>query len=133
MKKILFSYLLYGYLKTFLKVILIFYCFGVILNLFEEIEFFKNVSNSILLPVTLTALYIPNMIIKLLPFIVFISSMWFLLNLRNSKDLLTLKVFGFSNFKIFISIAMTSFMLGWLVLFAINPTPSLVKYYENEI
>ena len=84
MKKILFSYLLYGYLKTFLKVILIFYCFGVILNLFEEIEFFKNVSNSILLPVTLTALYIPNMIIKLLPFIVFISSMWFLLNLRNS-------------------------------------------------
>ena len=132
MKKILFSYLLYGYLKTFLKVILIFYCFGVILNLFEEIEFFKNVSNSILLPVTLTALYIPNMIIKLLPFIVFISSMWFLLNLRNSKDLLTLKVFGFSNFKIFISIAMTSFMLGWLVLFAINPiTSAMVKYYEK--
>ena len=132
MKKILFSYLLSGYLKTFLKVTLIFYCFGLILNLFEEIEFFKNVSNSILLPITLTALFIPNMIIKLLPFIVFISSMWFLLSLRNSKDLLSLKVFGFSNFKIFISIALTSFLLGWIVLFAINPiTSAMIKYYEK--
>ena len=62
MSKILFRYLLLNFFKTILKVILIFYCFGIILNLFEEIEFFKNSNTSILMPITLTALYVPNMI-----------------------------------------------------------------------
>ena len=130
--KILFKYLLYGYFKAIFKVILLFYCFGLILNLFEEMEFFKNLETSLLIPLMLTALYIPNMIIKLLPFIIFISSMWFLLNLRNSKDLLTLKVFGYSNFKIFFILASTSFLFGWLILFAINPvTSTMIKFYEK--
>ena len=132
MNKVLFNYLFTGYLKTILKVIMIFYCFGLILNLFEEIEFFKNSNSSILIPVSLTALYVPNIIIKLLPFIIFISSMWFLLNLRNSTDLLTMKVFGYSNFKIFFILALISFVFGWIILFAINPiTSTMVKYYEQ--
>ena len=132
MNKILFKYLLFGYFKTIMKVILIFYCFGIVLNLFEEIEFFKNLGTSIMMPITLTALYIPNMMIKLLPFIIFISSMWYLLSLRNSKDLLTLKVFGYSNLKIFFLLASTSFILGWLILFTVNPITSvMVKYYEQ--
>ena len=44
MNSILFRYLLVGYFKTLLKVVLFFYCFGFILNLFEEIEFFKNLT-----------------------------------------------------------------------------------------
>ena len=132
MIKILSKYLLYSYFKTIFKVVLIFYCFGLILNLFEEIEFFKNLGTTILIPITLTALFIPSLIIKMLPFIIFISSLWFLLNLRNSKDLLTLKVFGFSNFKIFFILAITSFVFGWIVLFTINPfTSTMVKYYEQ--
>ena len=131
MNNILLKYLLSNFLKTVFKVMLVFYSFGIILNLFEEIEFFKNIDTSILTPITLTALYIPNMLIKLFPFIIFISSMWFLLHLRNNKDLLTLKVFGYSNFKIFFILAFTSFIFGWIILFAINPiTSSMVKYYE---
>ena len=115
-----------------MKVILIFFCFGVILNLFEEIEFFKNLNTPIITPIILTCLYIPGLLIKLLPFIVFISSMWFLLNLRNSTDLLSLKAFGFSNFKIFIILGLSSFIFGWFVLFVINPVTSvMMKYYEQ--
>jgi len=132
MIKVLSEYLLYGYFKTIFKVVLIFYCFGLILNLFEEIEFFKNLDVTILIPITLTALFIPSLMIKMLPFIIFISSLWFLLNLRNSKDLLTLKVFGYSNFKIFFILAITSFVFGWIILFTINPfTSTMVKYYEQ--
>ena len=40
MNKIILNYILTNFLKKFLIMILIFYCFGVILNLFEEIEFF---------------------------------------------------------------------------------------------
>ena len=132
MNKILFQYILTNFFKTILKVVLIFYCFGLILNLFEEIEFFKNLDEPAMTPVILTALYIPSLIIKLLPFIIFISSMWFLLHLRNVKDLLNLKVFGYSNFKIFFVLGASSFIFGWLILFAINPiTSAMIKYYEQ--
>ncbi len=132
MKKILFNYLLSNYLMTIFKVTLIAYSFGLILNLFEEIEFFKNINSSLFMPVALTALYIPSLIIKLLHFIILIASMWFLLKLRNTKDLLTLKVFGYSNLKIFLILATTSFILGWIILFALNPvTSAMMKYYEK--
>ena len=41
MNKILLNYVLTVFLKTILKVVFIFYCFGIILNLFEEIGSLK--------------------------------------------------------------------------------------------
>ena len=132
MNKILLNYLLINFLKTLFMVILIIYSFGVILNLFEEIEFFKNLDVSFFTPLMLTSIFVPSLIIKLLPFVIFISSMWFMVKIRNNKDLLTLKVYGFSNIKIFFILALTSFFIGWLVLVVVNPiTSSMVKYYEK--
>ena len=132
MKKVLINYLLVGYFKTLLKVILFFYCFGVILNLFEEIEFFKNLDTSALVPLKLTILYIPGMLVQLLPFIIFVSSLKFIMDIRNNRDLISMKVFGFSNFKIFVILATTSFLIGWFVLFFVNPITSVMsKYYEK--
>ena len=132
MNKILYNYLFINFIKTFFILIGIFYGFGIILNLFEEIEFFKNLNVSILKPIILTGIIVPSILLKLLPFIIFISSMWFMLKIRNNKDLLTLKVFGCSNLKIFLILALTSFLLGWIILFFVNPvTSSLSKYYEK--
>ena len=41
MNNIVVNYLLKNFLKKFLIILSIFYCFGVILNLFEEVEFLK--------------------------------------------------------------------------------------------
>ena len=101
MKNILLNYIIKRFLKTFIIMVLFFYSFGIILNLFEEIEFLRILVN-ILKPLILTSVYIPSLIIKILPFIIFISSMWFVLKIRNNRDLLTLKIFGFSNIKIFL-------------------------------
>ncbi len=132
MNKVILNYLLKNFLKTIFMWIAIFYCFGLILNLFEEIEFFKNIDVSIFTPLILTSIFIPSMIIQLLPFIIFVSSMWFMLKIRNNRDLLTMKVFGYSNMKIFFILAFTSFILGWLILLVANPiTSSMSKYYEK--
>ena len=132
MHNIIIIYLLKGFLKTFLKITLIFYCFGIILNLFEEIEFLKDTDASIITPLFLTTMFIPGLLIKLLPFIVFITSLKFISEIRNNKDLLTLKVLGYSNFKIFFLFAFTSFLLGWLILTVLNPVTSVMsKYYEK--
>ena len=72
------------------------------------------------------------MILKLLPFIIFLSSLKFLMDMRNNKDLLSIKIFGFSNLKIFLILAFTSFLLGWIILIFISPvTSSMSKYYEK--
>ena len=132
MNKVIINYILKKFLKTLLLVILAFYCFGLIFNLFEEIEFFKNLNVSFFLPLMLTSIFIPSMVIKMLPFIIFISSMIFMIKIRNNKDLLTLKVYGYSNIKIFFILASTSFIVGWFILFVTTPiTSSLIQYYEK--
>ena len=132
MNNLILNYILKNFLKNFFIITLIFYCFGIILNLFEEVEFFKNTGVSIFTPLFLTCIYVPSLIIKLLPFIIFISSIWYMVKIRNNKELLTLKVYGFSNLKIFLILAFSSFFIGWIILFLINPlSSSLVKYYEK--
>ena len=93
---------------------------------------FKNLNVSIFVPLFLTILFIPSILIQLLPFIIFVTSMKFVMDIRNNKDLLNIKVFGFSNFKIFFILAITSFLIGWVILFFINPiTSSMSQYYDK--
>ena len=132
MNNIILNYILRNFLKNFFIVTMIFYSFGMILNLFEEVEFFKNLNVSFTTPFIMTSIFIPSMIINILPFVIFISSILFILRLKKSKDFLTLKVFGYSNLKLFFVLALTAFLLGWFILFFINPiTSSLSKYYEK--
>ncbi len=132
MNNILLNYILRNYLKNFFIVTMIIYSFGMILNLFEEVEFFKNLNVSFATPFIMTSIFIPSMIINILPFVIFISSIWFIIRLKKSKDFLTLKVFGYSNLKLFFVLAITAFLLGWFILFFVNPiTSSLSKYYEK--
>ena len=132
MRNIILNFIIKDFLITSLKVVLLFYSFGIILNLFEEIEFFKNLNTSFYLPLILTGMYIPSTIIQLMPFIIFISSIWFLVKIRNNKELLILKTFGYSNFKLFLILATTAFLLGWMILILLSPiTSNMVKYYEK--
>tara|TARA_B100000768_G_C11257071_1_gene366932 strand:+ start:27 stop:1112 length:1086 start_codon:yes stop_codon:yes gene_type:complete len=133
MNNIINRYLLVGYSKIVINTILIFLALGIILNLFEEIEFFKNLNQSVTLPFILSLSFVPTLILELLPFIIFLASMFYFLQLKSNKDLLSVKIFGYSNLKITFIIAYFAFLFGCLVLVAINPvTSSLVKYYETE-
>ena len=133
MNKIINKYLIFKYCKIILNSILIFLSLGIMLNLFEEIEFFKNLNLHFSLPIILSFSYVPTLILELLPFIIFLSSVFYFLHLRSSRDLLSIKVFGYSNIKIVFIISFFSFLFGLLVLFAINPITSiLIKYYETE-
>ena len=132
MNNTLVNYLLKSFLKTLLIVTLIVFCFGLILNLFEEIEFFKKFDLGLSLPILLTIMYIPNLVIKLLPFIIFISAMWYLISIKTNKDLLSLKVFGFSNLKIIAMLSLTAFLFGAIIIIVVTPVTSLmVKFYEQ--
>ena len=126
MNKILNNYLVFNYLKIVLNTILIFLCLGVILNLFEEIEFFKKFQMGFGLPIFVTLLYLPNLILKLAPFLIFISAMWYFRSININKDLLSLKIFGYSNWKIVLLLSSSAAILGILFLLMFSPITFLL-------
>ena len=57
--------------------------------------------------------------------------MWFMIKIRNNKDLLTMKVFGYSNIKIFYS---CFYLINFRIFCVIYYQPvisSMSKYYEK--
>ena len=125
-------YLVGEFLKSLLNVILIFCCLGLIMNLFEEINYFKNYDVGITLPIILSFMVVPSIIVNMLPFVIFLSSVWVIIKLKGNRDVLSLKTFGFSNLRFLFLFASTAFLVGVLTLTAINPVTSLiVKSYED--
>ncbi len=133
MNKIVNQYLITNYSKILINTILIFFSLGIILNLFEEIEFFKDLNQSLKLPFILSLSYVPTLILDLLPFIVFLASMFFFIALQSNKDLLLIKISGYSNLKITFILAFFTLLFGLFFLIFVNPlTSTLVRYYETE-
>ena len=80
MFKIYQKYILKKFLNKFFTVVLIFFCLSVVLNIFEEISFFKNSNANFILPYFLTILNAPITLFEIFPFIFLISSQYFFMN-----------------------------------------------------
>ena len=110
---------------------LIFFCLGFVLNLFEEINFFKDLEVGINIPIILSVLFVPSLLYNMFPFVILISGIWFFLKIKKTDEIIALKVSGISNFSIIIIPSIVSIILGILIITAFNPITSvLVKKYE---
>ena len=89
--KVYQNYISKQFLLTFSKTILIFTALAFILNIFEEINFFKDVNVSIGLPVFLTFLNIPSILFEIFPFIFLITTQFFFIKLIEKMKILHLK------------------------------------------
>ena len=126
------TYLIKEFLFSTLNVVLIFSAAGLIMNLREEVTYFVDYDVGIILPIALSFMIIPSILINIFPFIIFVSSMWVLIKLKNNGEILSLKTFGFSNIRFLSLLSISSFFLGVIILLAFNPVTSLmVKYYED--
>ena len=110
------TYLVSQFLKTFLNVVLIFCCLGLIMNLFEEINFFKDLEVSLTLPIFLTFLNIPSIIFEIFPFIFLIATQFFFIKLIEQNENVAFKNFGLSNLKIISLLSIISFLVGVLIV-----------------
>ena len=98
------KYFFIEYSKIVLNVTLAFLALGIVLNIFEEVNFFKDHAVGFLLPLSLTFLKVPSIIYKLFPFIFLISSIIFFLRFVRSEEIIALKVAGISNFRIIFTV-----------------------------
>ena len=132
------SFIINKYLaKTFFKVVmnmsLGFLCLGFILNLFEEINFFKDFDVGIGVPILLSAIFVPSLLYKMFPFVILLSGIWFFLfKLKRTDEIIGMKLSGMSNFSVIIIPSIISILIGIIIITSFNPIISvLVKKYET--
>ena len=125
------KYLSKEFCKVIINAILIFCCLGFIMNLFEEINYFKDLDVKIYLPILLSSLIVPGLLYNMLPFIVLITDIWFFLKIKKSDEITAMKISGMSNFSVILVPSVITIALGILFVTSINPITSVsIKKYE---
>ena len=127
------KYFFIEYSKIVLNVTLAFLALGIVLNIFEEINFFKDHAVGFLLPLSLTFLKVPSIIYKLFPFIFLISSIILFLNFVQSEEVIAIKIAGISNFRIIFFPAIISLIFGIIIVTGINTVTSKLTHKYLDI
>ena len=76
------KYLGQEFLQITIKTTLIFFALGFIMNLFEEINFFKDLNVKVYTPIILSLLFTPSLLHDFFPFIILVSGILFFLKIK---------------------------------------------------
>ena len=126
------NYLAREFCKVIINMCVAFFCLGFIINLFEEINFFKDLDVGINIPILLSALFVPSMIYNMFPFVILLSGIWFFLKIIKTDEIIAIKISGMSNFSVIMVPSTVSIIIGIIFVILINPITSvLVKKYES--
>ena len=126
------KYLILLFIKKISLIFLVFLSLVYILNLFEEVSFFKDLNSNVILPVITTSLNAPSIIYILFPFIFLISAQLFFIELIEKNELDLLKINGYTNLKILSIIAVVSFLIGLMIVTFFYNFSSKLKFIYLE-
>ena len=125
--------LIYLFMKNLMKIILVFISLIIILNIFEEISFFKNENVDIYLPIFLTFLNAPSVLFDILPIVFLISTLFFFSEILDKNELNIYKNFGITNIKILSLVTVSSFLLGIFFILIFYNFSSNLKFIYLDI
>ena len=112
---------------SFFKVFFIFFGIILIINILEQVDFFKNIELNFIYLVFLSFLNTPSVIFEILPFIFLISTQIFFISLIDKNELEVFKYNGLNNFKIIKIISTYSFILGLIFVVVFYNISSILK------
>ena len=133
MFKIYIKYIIKKFLNKFISISLIFLSLIFILNIFEEISFFKNINTNFLTPYFLTFLNTPITLFELFPFIFLLSVQIFFNEIFIKNELTLFKNVGLSNLKIITTLFLFSIFLGFIIIIFYYNMASKFKFYYTDI
>ena len=133
MFKIYIKYILKKFFIIFFNVSLVFLSLAIVLNIFEEISFFKNIDSNPLLPYFLTLLNAPITLFEIFPFIFLISAQFFFYYLYKNDEILLFKTGGLSNLKIIIILFLSTLLMGLLIITLYYNLSSKLKFVYTDI
>ena len=109
-------YLILLFSRKILNIFLIFFALIFILNLFEEINFFKDLEENIFFPIILSGLNTPATLFEIFPFIFLIGTQFFFLDIIDKNEIEILKINGLSNLRILKTLFFISLLFGFIII-----------------
>ena len=125
--------IIFSFLKNILYVSIFFFSLILILNILQEIIFFKDLDVSFLIPLYLTMLNASSVLFDVFPFIFLIGGMNFFIEILDKNELIIYKSYGLSNLKIISVIIGTAFTLGVLLILIFYNISSNLKFLYLDI
>ena len=110
------KFLSFNYIKSVVYVFLIMLCLVIILNVLNEIEFFKNYDVNSLTPIHLALLNSFDLIFEMFPFIFLISTQVYFVNLSTDNQINIFKYSGLKNSKIMMILGLLTFFMGLIII-----------------
>ena len=110
------QYLIKSLLKNIFLISCLFLILSFLLNIIEEIRFFKNLDLGISYSFLLTFLNVPSILYEIFPFIFLISTQMFFVNLFEKEELIVLKKHGVDNLVLIKILIITSLVCGILIV-----------------
>ena len=126
-------YLILLFSKKILNVFLIFFALIFILNLFEEINFFKDLQTNAYFPIILSGLNTPATLFEIFPFIFLIGTQFFFLDIIDKNELEILKINGLSNLRILKILFFTSLIFGLILITIFYAISSKLQFIYFDI
>jgi len=115
---------------SFLKVFFSFFVIILIINIIEQMEFFKNLDISFFYLIFLSFLNTPSVIFEILPFIFLLSVQVFFIYLIDKKELEIFKYNGLTNLIIIKIISFYAFIIGLIfIIFFYNVSAAMKNSY----
>ena len=133
MIKVYQLYLIKSFWKILLYVTLCFFGLIIILNIFEELTFFKDTNVHPGYPFLLTFLNSPSIVYETFPFIFFIATQFLFLKLMDKEELDIFKKISLSNFKIISILSLSSFFISILLITIFYNLSSNLKFMYLEM
>ena len=126
----------YIYKKFFIcfgKVFVVFSSIILVMNMFEEMSFFKNEQNNFFLPVFLTLLNLPSLLFEIFPFIFLITSIYFFIETFELEEINTYKIYGVTNLKLVQILSFITFIIGILIITLFYSLSTNLKFFYLEL
>ena len=131
--KIYQKYLISKFFYYFALVTFVFSCLIFLLNIFEELNFFKSFENGFYYAIILTLFNIPSILYEVSPFIFLLSTQFFYLNFHENNEIQSLKKFGLNNLKIILTTSTVTLLFGFIIILFFYSFSAKMKFFYYDI
>ncbi len=126
-------YVIKFYLSMLFQVSLVFFGLILILNIFEEMSYVKDLDVNLFYPLLLTTLNSPSVLYTIFPFIFLIATQFFFIRIDEKNELSLFKHSSLNNFDIIKIISLVSFFLGVLIVTCFYHFSAKLKHMHLDI
>jgi len=127
-------YISYEFFTDLIKVFFIFFILLLLITTFDEINLLKKIEDvTLIISLKLIFFKIPGILFNFAPFIFLFAGILLHLKLKNRNEVVAIRIIGISNLKLISVSAIVAFILGYIIIFFLNPLIAVTsKEYESK-